>query len=93
MNAVNEDIGSGSTVIPNYQGSWDTFAADNSINGGIPINDSNVGNYLGSWGVDTATHTVWAVVDHNSEFAVVPEPASMSLLLLGGLLGLKRRRK
>lgn len=51
---------------------------------------------LGLWGVDTGNHVVWAVLDHNSEFAVVPEP---STLVLGGMamlgfagFGLRRRR-
>jgi hypothetical protein len=35
---------------------------------------------LGDWGVNTANHTVWAVLNHNSEFAVVPEPATIGLL-------------
>jgi hypothetical protein len=49
---------------------------------------------LGKWGVNTATNTVWAVVDHSSEFAaVVPEPASLGVLALGGLALLGRRRK
>jgi len=52
-------------------------------------------NYLGSWGYDTGNNTVWAVIDHNSEFAVatIPEP-HVGLMFLGGfgLLGLLRRR-
>ena len=49
---------------------------------------------LGHYGVDTATHTVWAVLDHNSDFAaMVPEPATMTALALGGALGLLRRRR
>jgi fibronectin-binding autotransporter adhesin len=54
------------------------------------------GTTLGHWGVDTTTNTVWAVLNHNSEFAVIPEP---STLVLGGLallgfagVGLRRRR-
>ena len=48
---------------------------------------------LGSWGVDSTNHTVWAVVNHNSEFAVVvPEPAALALFALGGLALLRRRR-
>jgi len=55
-------------------------------------------NFLGSWGRDTATNSVWAVVDHNSDFAViaVPEPATSALLLAAvaaGLAGLDRRRR
>ncbi len=49
---------------------------------------------LGNWGRDTNANTVWAVVDHNSEFAVaVPEPAALALLGLGSAVLLLRRRK
>ena len=40
---------------------------------------------LGDYGVDTADHVVWAVVDHNSEFAVVPEPSTLALLGVGAI--------
>jgi len=51
---------------------------------------------LGYYGLDTNTHTVWAVVDSadgNGTFAVIPEPTSLGLLGLGalGLLARKRR--
>ena len=36
---------------------------------------------LGYHGVDVDNNVVWAVVDHNSSFAVVPEPATLLLLL------------
>jgi fibronectin-binding autotransporter adhesin len=39
---------------------------------------------LGHYGVNTTTHTVWAVLDHNSEYAVaVPEPGMLGLLAAG----------
>jgi hypothetical protein len=49
---------------------------------------------LGDWGVNVANHTVWAVVNHNSEFAVVPEPSTLTLLGVAtiGLLGFARRK-
>jgi hypothetical protein len=51
---------------------------------------------LGDWGVNTANHTVWAVIDHNSQFAVIPEPSSLALMAVGAmsLLGCRfvRRR-
>lgn len=50
---------------------------------------------LGDYGVDTAHNTVWAVVNHNSQFAAVPEPATIALLAAGGffLLGYGWRRR
>ncbi len=57
---------------------------------------------LGTWGVDIGANgtdgvgTVWAVLNHNSEFAVIPEPSTMVLgavSALGlGFVGLRRRR-
>ena len=52
---------------------------------------------LGDYGVDTANNVVWAVVDHNSEFAVglsaAPEPTSWAMLACGlGTLSCWRRR-
>jgi hypothetical protein len=48
---------------------------------------------LGTWGVDTVQNVVWQVVDHNSQFAVVPEPATVGLLSLAALgLTIRRRR-
>jgi len=39
--------------------------------------------FLGSWGVDTTANSVWAVIDHNSDFAVIAVPEPASLLLAG----------
>src|SRR5205085_12335487 len=90
LNAVDGNFTVGSTVVTNYQndfdgaggndpGSWDNFALQ------FGVNNANVANFLGSWGVDATNWTdpetgvsyggrVWAVVDHNSDFSVVPEP-------------------
>jgi hypothetical protein len=43
-----------------------------------------------------ANDVVWAVLNHASDFAVVPEPATMAFLALGGAAmtaaALKRKR-
>ncbi len=75
-----------------YAGSYTAFQADPAGgNGGTPASE------LGAWGVDTSSgqHQVWAVVNHNSEFAVVPEPSTFILCGLGvlGLVAIRRRAK
>ena len=64
---------------------WENAVLDN-----IGINDvefmgvaSTPDGVLGHYGVNTTTHTAWAVLDHNSYFAVVPEPSSIVLLSIG----------
>jgi hypothetical protein len=52
---------------------------------------------LGHYGLDATNKSVWAVVDHNGQFAAVPEPATLLLLAAGGLsaavVGVIRRRR
>jgi autotransporter-associated beta strand protein len=43
----------------------------------------NLATELGWYGVDTSTHVAWAVLNHNSYFAVAPEPSSIILLSIG----------
>jgi hypothetical protein len=88
-NAIANNFGVGGGAVVNFQGSYATFAA---LNG---ITDANVGNYLGSYGVDTATNTAWAIVNHNSQFAVVavPEPTAALLSVVGSSLLLCHRRR
>lgn len=69
-----------------------------AIHGFIGAYDENTQFQLGNYGVDTVANRVWAVIDHNSEFAacglqVVPEPASATLLLGGLAACLVRRRR
>jgi hypothetical protein len=75
-----------------FAGSWDTYwAAFTSANPSATLADAR-----GAHGVDAAANTTWAVVDHNSSFAVVPvpEPGETGLVCLGlgGLLFAFRRR-
>ncbi|MEI8372339.1 MAG: autotransporter-associated beta strand repeat-containing protein [Planctomycetota bacterium] len=59
------------------------FGGTTNYLGNQPYNSNLLA--LGNYGVNTANHTVWAVLDHNSEFAVVPEPSSLVLLGIGGI--------
>jgi hypothetical protein len=86
VNAVEGNSTTGGSAVANYKGSYATFAADHHIG------EATLSNYLGSFGVDIDSDTVWAVLDHNSHFGTVPEPATMSFLALGGLALLRRRR-
>lgn len=83
VNAVTGNSSTGGSAVSNFNGS---FASSGAF---------ATANYLGSWGYDTATGAVWAVLDHNSSFAVIPEPGTAALVFLGtGLMGLTifRRR-
>ncbi len=71
-----------------YLGSFAQFQIDNP---------GALSNYVGAYGVDPVANKVWAVLNHNSEFAVIPEPGTLvtgGLAMLGlGYAGLRRRRK
>lgn len=82
------DNGSWVNAVLGNQGAGNT---PNFVNRGYLPNDELV---LGRWGIDTSANTVWAVLNHNSEFAVIPEPTTW---LVGGmalaLFALRRRRQ
>lgn len=81
VNAVDGNSATGGSAIAGYAGSFVSSGAAASA------------AYLGSWGYDTTADTVWAVLDHNSEFAVlVPEPSTCALLGLALGLSVFRRR-
>lgn len=87
VNAVDGNTSTGASAVTVYQGSYADFLADpNHPDAG------DLGLTLGSWGVDIDDNTVWAILDHNSEFGAVPEPGSMALLAVGAAALFRRRR-
>ncbi len=83
VNAIDGNSALGGSAIQGFLGSY--AAAGASANS----------DYLGSWGVDVDNGNVWAILDHNSEFAVIPEPRAMALMAAVCALAvafLRRRR-
>jgi hypothetical protein len=88
---------SGNIVPAPYHGTFQQFVTSVMGSGsstvGYPIADtpSLLAKYRGTWGVSSSIDpvsgldesVVWAIVDHAGEFAVVPEPATLSLLGVG----------
>jgi len=81
-----------------FNGSAWVLAVDGN-SGGTPlfVMGAYTGQGLGSYGLDTASNTVWAVINHNSEFAViaapVPEPGTFALMAVAGVALLTFRRR
>ena len=78
----------------------DATAAEQGYNGTFAAFQSqfgtNLSSYVGAWGVNTTGNEAWAVLNHASEFAVVPEPSAWTLLAIGGValcgLAISKRR-
>lgn len=87
VNSVNGNTGNTAWgAMLGFDGSFTEFQA---------IYGTNLGSYMGAYGSETAggTASVWAVLNHNSEFAAIPEPSVLLLLPAGILLCLARRRR
>ena len=79
------NISSAAALVTNFSGSWAQFAST------YGANDDNLTSFLGCWGVNKQTNHVWAVIDHNSVFSVVPAPGTALLLLSYRLVANRRR--
>jgi hypothetical protein len=98
-------IASGTSMMPAYTGSFDgdVFCSD-GIAGTITVSDTGVKRHYSGWGegVDDIIYRVTLTLDTPitldageyffSHDAIVPEPATMSLLAIG-VFGLIRRKK
>lgn len=86
---VNAALGNtGNNADPDQQGYAGSFVEFQAEYSGLVLSD-----YIGAWGFTSTS--VWAVLNHNSDFAiVVPEPSTVALLLIGaGGLLLRRKRR
>lgn len=96
--ATSGNFGQGTTVINNYlgphpkqdvtQGSWSNFVTQ------YDVTEENLGTFLGSWGIDTNNNVMWSIVNHNSQFAPIPEPSTLFLLIpAASIMALRRQRR
>lgn len=87
QNAVLGNFGNNATA--QEQGFVGSFADFQST-----IGDTNIADYIGAWGYNPTGGDVWAVVNHNSEFAAIPEPSTIALaaVALIGVASLRRKR-
>ncbi len=110
QSAVASNFGGGPDAIGNFMGTFASFLAFEHTHNGLfnddptlnpaDLSSADLAAILGSSGYDTTNSNVWAVVNHNSQFAagqfaVVPEPSTLLLAALGlmGMAGYRVRRR
>ena len=86
-----------SVVAAENSNNGNPFFGDSAFTSGTisSLTNAQLSDILGAYGVDTSNHDVWAVINHNSQFAVVPEPSTLLLAALGlaGMAGYRVRRR
>ncbi|MFA7345929.1 MAG: PEP-CTERM sorting domain-containing protein [Terrimicrobiaceae bacterium] len=80
------DTGEWTLAVDGNTGGTALFAGDRAYNAATDF-------HLGTYGVDTANNKVWAVTNHNSQFAAIPEPSTYALLALASTATLLLRRR
>jgi len=88
----------GNVLDPDFEYLYAGYAGNVAFNDFLAdIGEGFGDSYLGAWGIDSSSNSVWAVLNHNSSFAVlnaIPEPSTAMLFGLGaGLWALRRRRR
>lgn len=83
--AFSGNTGNNATIAArNFNGSFLAFQA---------VFGTNLSQYIGAYGYDTQANTVWSVINHGGNFAVIPEPSASALVLLGGVIFIRSRPK
>jgi autotransporter-associated beta strand protein len=85
VNAVSGN--SGNNASGAQQGYLGSFSAFQGTYG------STLSTYVGAYGVDIAGGSTWAVLNHNSDYAVIPEPSTWALLAATGTFFMVMRRR
>jgi fibronectin-binding autotransporter adhesin len=94
--AVEAGLLAGLNIGRRNDGSSDPFAPLGTAFQGVGVPWTSAFTTVGQYGVDTTSQTVWVVSDTNSEFVIVPEPATLGLAgaaaAVGAAWALRRRR-